>query len=316
MESEAKYIIVGTFVLIATVVIVAGLFWISDLGERRNVTYYSVYFKQQSLEGLQKDSAVTMKGIKVGTVADYRISSRNIEEVRVTLRLDRGTPVKKDTSVVLKRNLLTGLATLDLVGSTQESELLREVPQGEPYPVIPEGLSKLEKIAESIPDLLEQINKGVSRAVVVFSEENLHSVESTLKNLEQFSGALAENRGKVEKTLTSLEQALSEISELSKSARSFLKSFDGKFDGMSQETVNALRSLEDTLRKFDQKTAEISFAVKTASRVFSQEVSTISQNVSEAAGSFSRTMESFEDPRKIITGPSEKALGPGESLKR
>jgi phospholipid/cholesterol/gamma-HCH transport system substrate-binding protein len=316
MESEAKYILVGSFVLISVVLIIIALFWVSDISGRQNVEYYTVYFKNQNLSGLQKDSWVTMKGIKVGTVANYRVSPRNIEEVKVMLRLDRGTPIKMDTSVVIRRNLLTGIATIDLVGTTQDSPRLTDVNQGESYPVIPEGRSELEKITETIPGLLEQMNIGVNRIVAVFSEENVRSVGDTLKNINSVSATLAENRNKIQTSLTELERTLQDIRELTKALNSFAKNTDQHFGETSKEASSALKEMDATLKNFNDKVTKMSSAVSNATQVFAQEVTTVSQNISAAANTFSKTMENFENPRKIIAGPNKQELGPGEKLGR
>ena len=314
MESEAKYVIAGSFLIIGLLSLIVTLIWISRAGNQQHTDNYTVYFKNQSLEGLQKDTYVTMKGIRVGSVADYEISPRNIEEVKVTLRLDHKTPVKEDSRAVLKRNLLTGLATLDIVGSTQDSQLLSAVPPGEHYPVIPEGRSPFEKIAESLPKLLERIGESIDRIQRVLSEENINSISSSLQSLEATGKELVKSSAKADSVLTELGETLNSVEQTSAAIKALAKDADSSLADVSRESTAALREIRSGVQSLSKQTADTSVAIRTAARVFSQESTAVSQNINEAARKFSKTMESFEDPQRIIVGPREKALGPGEKL--
>ena len=314
MESSAKYALVGLFVFVAAILFVIALFWLAEVGGSRNTTYYAVYFRNHSLDGLQVDSAVTMKGIKVGTVASYHISPQSVEEVKVTLRLENDIPVKQDTEAVLKRNLLTGLAFIDLVGSSDQSPLRTEVPAGESYPIIPEGSSQLEKIADSIPSVLTEVNGMVSRASAVFSEDNIASLQRSLQNIETVTSVFAERKGEIEAILVQLERTTADISAASKSLNSFAAESNKSLDRIGAEASSVLTSLDVAVKGIDSRTKEMSVAMRAIAQVLEQEISALSQNVNVAAESIARTAERFEDPRAILAGPSKAALGPGEKV--
>lgn len=314
MESHAKYFLVGSFVLIGIFCIAVALIWISGMGSGKDYTNYSVYFKKQTLDGLQKDSAVTMKGITVGKVSNYHISDRSIEEVKVTLRLEKDTPVKTDTEAILKRNILTGLAWIDLIGSTQESARLINITKGEEYPVIPEGKSELDIIADSIPGLLEQINTAINRVNAMLSDNNLNAISSILNNVKTATSVLADNKQRLDMTVSNIEKATGEIAQLSGSFKGFADSNDRRIEKLTAELNSTLGQLKATLLNLDKQGKEISSSVQTASRVFSQEITTMSQGITDASNALAKTVESFEDPQSIIAGPREKALGPGEKI--
>ncbi len=312
MESSANYTLVGLFVAIATVVFVVLLFWLTEISGKRNTRFFTVYFRKHTLAGLQVDSSVTMKGIKVGTVADYHISPQSVEEVKVTLRLGNDIPVKKDTAAVLKRNLLTGIAFIDLIGSSDESTFRKDIPEGESYPVIPEGESELDKIAESIPAVLSELSLMTARASAVFSEKNITSLENSLQNIEKLTGAFANRQEDIEKMISNMSQTAVDISAASKSLRSFSDGANSSLESMSSGATTTLSSMNTAISGLDERAKEISASVNAVTQVLTQEITNTSQSIATAADSISRTAEGFENPKSIIAGPPESTLGPGE----
>ena len=316
METKVNYSLVGGFVLTIGLAIVAAILWLSKVGDAQNSKYFTVYFKQHSLSGLQKDSYVLMKGIKVGSVSKYHVSKRNIEEVNVLLRLEEDTPVKADTRAVVNRNLLTGLATVELIGSTQDSAFLDKAPPNEQYPIIPEGTSSLEKITDSLPGFLDQAGVAVNRLSAFASDENIELLHQTLKNIQLVTQSFADNRQQIDAALKSVETVSKDISKITADLSKFTTSTDQRLGAVTRDAQAALQSVQATFGEFKTQTNLVAKSITNSSQVFSHEMVVIAQSISDAADSFAKTIEAFEDPRGIITGPRENALGPGEKIKK
>jgi phospholipid/cholesterol/gamma-HCH transport system substrate-binding protein len=314
MESQAKYTLIGSFVVVSAILLVVALLWLSEAGGGRDISYYTVYFKKHSLDGLQTDGDVTMKGIKVGSVAEYHISPKSVEVVVVRLEINSKTPVKTDTRAVIKRNILTGIAYIDLVGSSEKSPLLVRVGVEEVDPVIPEGTSDLDKLAESIPEVIDHLNSIATRINSVLSESNVANVSSSLSNLEKVTRVLGENSTRIENVLINLETSTSQLASASKSVSSFANKSERSLKNVVDESTKTLQGLQKLIATADKRAGEVTTSIMGSSQVFSQEMSSLSQSITEAAGALSRTLEDFEDPRTIITGPRESSLGPGEYL--
>lgn len=315
MESRAKYLLVGTVVVVLVIVLVAALLWLSKAGSHRNAEYYTVYFEKQDLAGLQVDSYVLMKGIKVGTVLGLQISARNIEQVRVSLRLDEGTPVKTDTKAVIERNLLTGLAAINLVGGTQSAPRLVRILPGEDYPVIPEGRSELAQIADSIPQLLEQVSELVASLTAVFGEANRNSVSAILTNFEQLSSTLAEKDDEIGLLVTDLRNATRELVTVGNALEEFSTSANRMLKDIKPDLNDTVKAAKTAVTGISEQSARLTEKISQTSDLLVQDVHNLSQNISETAERIAAAAESFENPRAIITGPSRSSLGPGESSK-
>ena len=96
MEPESRYTLVGAAVLALAALLAAALVWLSgeDGSDHQS---YMIHFEKQSLDGLQLGSDVNMRGVKVGRVQAYKLSPQNINQVDVTIRVGRDTPVSVNT---------------------------------------------------------------------------------------------------------------------------------------------------------------------------------------------------------------------------
>jgi len=168
MESKANYALVGAIVIALVACLLGAALWISQTTAGQSQSFYTIYFMEHSLSGLQVDSDVTMKGIRIGKVRSFKLSPIDIERVKVVVEVAEDSPIKHDTEAVISRNILTGLASIDLTGGTAGSSFRKGVPTGEKYPIIPEGRTELATIADSLPGLVEDLGKLATEARLVF----------------------------------------------------------------------------------------------------------------------------------------------------
>ena len=63
MEANARYTLVGTMVLAVAALLVLGMFWIAGKADDIAYRHYAIEFSNQSMDGLDVDSSVKMRGI-------------------------------------------------------------------------------------------------------------------------------------------------------------------------------------------------------------------------------------------------------------
>ncbi len=158
MEPKVNYILVGSFVALLGAATLGAILWLGKTDYRGVYDRYYT-FMRESVAGLSVNSTVKYRGVDVGRVKDIVLSPDNPEEVRLTLDIVRGTPIKTDTIAVLQTQGLTGLATLNLTGGSRDAPPL-EVLEGQEYPVIKAGPSLFFRLDEAISRLLSE--KGLS----------------------------------------------------------------------------------------------------------------------------------------------------------
>jgi phospholipid/cholesterol/gamma-HCH transport system substrate-binding protein len=141
MEPKVNYTLVGLFVVLFTAALVGVVLWLGNGEYRTSYDRYYAYM-QESVSGLSVNSPVKYRGVEVGRVKEIVLNPDNPEEVRLTMDIARGTPVKADTLAVLDTQGLTGLAIVNLTGGSRESPPLEAKPD-QIYPVIKSGPSLL-----------------------------------------------------------------------------------------------------------------------------------------------------------------------------
>ncbi|MEO8325800.1 MAG: MlaD family protein [Nitrospirota bacterium] len=190
MEPRGNYIIVGVFVFILGAVAVGMVLWLGKSDYRGAYDQYHAYM-QQSVSGLSVDSRVKYRGVNVGRVKEIALNPDNPEEVRLTLDILRGTPIKTDTVATLETQGLTGLATMNLEGGSLKALKLEPEP-GQEYPVI-----------QTKPSLFFRLDMALSR---LLSEQGLSKLLSSLHRLSENTAAFMneENRFKMEGILSDL----------------------------------------------------------------------------------------------------------------
>jgi phospholipid/cholesterol/gamma-HCH transport system substrate-binding protein len=134
VEPKVHYVLVGTFVLVLGMLAVGMVLWLGKSDYRGVYDQYHAYMRQ-SVSGLSVNSTVKYHGVHVGRVKEIVLNPDNTEEVRLTLDILQGTPIKTDTVATLETQGLTGLATLNLEGGSREAPRL-EIQNGQEYPVI------------------------------------------------------------------------------------------------------------------------------------------------------------------------------------
>lgn len=321
MEPESRYTFVGAVVLALAAVTILGYVWLAGVGSADNFRYYAIHFEKQSLEGLQIGSDVDMRGVKVGRVEQYSISRENINRVDVVVRVDRETPVSVNTRAVIGRNLVTGVARIDLDTPGTPGPELAQVAPGERYPVIPEGTSNIAQIA------------GAMSRLAVSGEATLQNVQALLdeKNREQLIGAVVAVRELAEgidARLARVDQAIDGVVQMASSIRDASRRVSDSLAGFSAQGTDLVRELgpfvqqgraaldaiTDSANALERATGQLSQRLASAADSGTLELQATARELRRGAEQLSRAAERLSDPRSALLGPSPQQLGPGERL--
>ncbi|MCW5626587.1 MAG: MCE family protein, partial [Burkholderiales bacterium] len=254
MESEARYTLVGSILLVLVVAVMAVTVWLAHTG-RRGFEHYVIYFERHSLEGLQVGGDVNVRGVKVGRVDDFRIERDNINRVRVTVRINPSTPVSNNTVAVVARNLVTGLARVNLVTPDPPGPELTLIPPGEDFPVIGEGQSDLDQLADAVNHIALSGGEALENINRVLSAENQKALSDLLVNVNALAQSLNGGLGRVDKTLAGFDRSAAEIARAGRQVAQAADRISRDVTPLTAQAEVALRDLSSAVRTMERDIA-------------------------------------------------------------
>jgi phospholipid/cholesterol/gamma-HCH transport system substrate-binding protein len=250
METRASYILVGVFVILLVASGFAITIWFARVQLSQQPDYYVVNFRG-SVTGLQVGSAVRYRGIPVGRVSQLRIDPDNIEVITATLELDPDTPVKEDTYAQLGIQGITGVAFVQLDGSTNDSPPLRK-PDSDKVPEIPSRFSGLETLLAKAPELLDRAVTIADRLSLLLDDRNVAAFAESLENVRQITASFAAQSKGVDRQLKDLSEAVSAMRRLAQSTEKLVQQIDGRVGPLSASMEGALNEVRNAARSFSQ----------------------------------------------------------------
>lgn len=231
METRANYVLIGTFTLVTTVLLLLFALWASNFSAARNWREYMVVFTEP-VTGLTEGGSVQYNGLAVGTVESLNLDDNDARRVIARLKLKANTPVKTDTRAKLSQQGITGVPFIQLTGGSPDAPALQPAADGR-LPVIRTEPSALQNIADTA-------NRLVARLDQVLSEDNIRRISQTLEHLEQASGSIAGRREEIGELIVNARDATATLTAT-------LAHADGAVQGIDRNFVQRLPALLDKL---------------------------------------------------------------------
>jgi len=312
MEADAKYTYVGLAIIGLLAALVAGIVWLKHSGRISDFNFYTVYFEKQPLDGLQIGADVSMRGIKVGRVEDYALIPENINRVRVLLRVDRRTPVSTNTVAVVSRRFVTGVAKIDLETGDPPGPPLLIVPPNENYPVIPEGTSGLDEIANRLNRVGETAAETLERLNDVLKPENRAAIEKTVANLRDLTGGLNARLAELDQTLKSVQGAADNLGRASSSVGVFADNAGRELRPVLQQAERTMKDISVATAALEKQATYLAQSVGSTVNSSGDQLNAAVIELQATGATLSRLLDRLQDPRAALLGPSSTQRGPGE----
>jgi phospholipid/cholesterol/gamma-HCH transport system substrate-binding protein len=314
MEAEARYTLVGAALLVLLAALAAALLWLQDAGSRRDFAHYLIFFEQQALDGLQVGGDVNVRGIKVGRVEDFALTD-NANRVRVTVRIDRRVPVAENTVAIVTRNLVTGIASINLVTPARAGPPLVTVPDGLPYPVIAEGASDLDALTgrfNQVGDLAVEAIGNLNRA---FRAENREALSAAIRNLRDLSEGLNRRLASLDRSLAAFDAAARSLARAGDRVATLAAGTGERLDPTLAQADRTLAAVADAAHALQAEAKTLAERLDRAVGATDEQLSLLSLELRASVESFNRALDRFRDPAAAVLGPSPAQLGPGERVR-
>lgn len=249
METRASYVIVGAFVLTLFAAGMGFVIWLGKLDIDKQVKNYHIYFGG-SVTGLSVGSAVSYRGIPVGSVTKLRLDPENVEQVEVTVEIDPQTPIKEDAIATLETRGLTGIGYIQIQGGTQHAAEL-EPEGGREFPIIPSKASALERVFESAPEIAQELKRLTARASAFLNDENQENFASILSNVAIVTQSFADRKDALDETITNTHSAVANVTTMTETLIPMMKTMNEQIEDLVLETNATLSTIRGSAAGID-----------------------------------------------------------------
>ena len=258
METKVSYTIVGIFVLVFSMALIAGVVWLGAGAEyRKSYNDYLVYMNE-SVAGLNLNAPVRYRGVSVGRVKEISIAPDKQESVRLLLEIESGITIRESTVATLRSQGLTGIATIELSGGDVQSPVL-EAKNGEKYPVIRSAPSLMTRLDATITPILTNLNESIGRLNDTLSEKNRADLSRILSDLAKLSDILARRSNEIDSGVIDASKMLANGEKASESLPQLIQRLGktaDEFEKMAKDASQSSAAARSTIAHVDETIPE------------------------------------------------------------
>lgn len=284
METKANYALVGFFTVLVMAAAFGFVYWMSQYGRGGEMASLAIRIPG-SANGLSVGSPVRFNGIPVGSVRSLAIDADDPRFSVAFTEVSTSAPVKRSTRAVLEIQGLTGAAYIELSGGNAEDpNILRAAVDNDTTAIIDAEQSSVTNILSTADKILRRADEAITD-IQGFVADARGPLTNTIRNAEQFSGALTRNAD-------NLDEFLQSIGGLSET-----------FQGLSGRLDSTLASIDSLIKAVDPQ--KIDNVVSNIDKVTS-DLAAASGDIQSTVETVRQTATTFDTFGKNATATLEK----------
>ncbi|HNW58500.1 MAG TPA: MlaD family protein [bacterium] len=281
MEYHKSELKAGLFIAISLLLFFAFLFAIKGVSGWERKEFYRARFAY--VGGIEPGSTVRLAGVPVGKVSGHRVLPGEEPPVELTLELDHGTPIRRDSYAYITSIGLLGAFYVEIAPGTGGAPLLtsgalipsREVSSfAQMSGPIGGATTEATELLRRLNDLLNDGNRANLAALITnlnaMTAQNSSELRTLLGNLNELTaalnttvqnvnGLLAANDTTLQHTMANAEQLVGEVGRLTTQVNATLGDLDHlvvQNRDSYRETMENMRTLSRNLTEFTQTIKE------------------------------------------------------------
>ena len=323
MASQKTKFAVGLFLTIGIGIAVIAFIWLGMSRFLEKGQLYVTYFNE-SVQGLDVDSAVKYRGVSIGRVQSIGVAPDS-KLIQVVLKIETGQKLTKDLVAQLKSVGITGTMFVELDQKIEgEPDQSPKINFPSEYPIVPSKPSNISEIMQGIDDALNQIKsmdlEGISTKIKrtldnmnqVMADADVKGISSHMQSsLEEIRAILDVERWNrimagVEEATQSLNSIMHKANAGVGHAETSLAKIDMIINEKGQVIQRAIDELESAMKKtnlFLEKGTSLVDRTDDSVYRLSRYLSNIAENLEQASENISRLTERVADqPSQLIFG--------------
>ncbi len=294
MENRSHALLAGLFTLLLVIAGAIGAVWVS----KKNVPLIPYELVASSpVTGLSVQSAVRYQGVPVGRVQSLRFMPDKPGQVRILIGIDPNTPLTESSWAEIVTAGVTGISNVELRDDGKSKKrLVSSADKIQDIPIRPSFLERLQTQSDEVLPALERIMQQIEK---VTSDQNVESLQTTMKNVAELSTQLNQSAKLLEPGLKKIPALVDGVTAMTRRMDDGLVLLTRRLDGAMADISILTRSAQDAIAQINASTLP--------------EVSLLSSSVVDASRTLTRTVRQLgQSPQSFIFGPPRVAPGPGE----
>jgi phospholipid/cholesterol/gamma-HCH transport system substrate-binding protein len=263
MARQKTNLIIGLFVILGVLMGVVAIIWVGATSYFQKGTTYVSYF-DESVQGLQLNSAVKFRGVDVGLVEAIRVAPDN-RHIGVVMKINMRDDLRKNYVAQLKSAGITGIMFVELdLKKSGDPDFSPKINFPSEFPIIPSRPSEMQRLMAGASEIVQKFNsidaKGISDQLIATSKalEELikgKQIASILTRVDAASGNLDRLTARADKILgeAGLDKTIAEAREAIKGAQAMLATINDQVLAMQlPATLGKTREIERELQATSQ----------------------------------------------------------------
>jgi phospholipid/cholesterol/gamma-HCH transport system substrate-binding protein len=263
MARQKTNLIIGLFVILGVVMGVVTIIWVGATSYFQKGATYVSYF-DESVQGLQLNSAVKFRGVDVGLVESIRVAPDN-RNIGVVMKINMKDELQRNAVAQLKSAGITGIMFVELdLRKPDEANLAPKIDFPSEYPIIASRPSEMQRLVAGANEIVQKFTqidaKGISDQLIATTKslEELikgKQITSILARVDAAAGNLDRLTARADKILgeAGLDKTMAEAREAIKGAQVMLTTLNDQVTGMQlPATLGKTRELTRELQATSQ----------------------------------------------------------------
>jgi len=319
MNNKVNYGLIGFLVLVGMAMIFGFAIWMMKPTNEKSVQDYTIYFNE-SVFGLNIDAPVKYRGISVGKVVNLEINPKNSEQIKVTARILKSTPIKANTIAKLTAQGITGLTYINLSMGKHDAPKLT-VKDGEKYPVIKSAPSFFDDLEKSFGNVSVRLSSTLEKTESLLKDENQKEITKILNKsanlMQKFDKLLDDKTIKhiqntvrnVDNFTYKLDKTMPHIDELIVKSVKWEEDILVAFNSIMYSYVEMTKTMDEIKRAV----ASGEFNIKAISEEILPTVDATLLEMQNSMVKMQELMQHYEDsPADILYKQEKRIKAPGE----
>jgi phospholipid/cholesterol/gamma-HCH transport system substrate-binding protein len=287
MARKTSKFMIGLFVTIGLLIGMVAVVWLGASKYFEKGKTYVTYF-DESVQGLQLDSAVKYRGVEAGRVERIRVAPDN-RLIEVVMKINLRGKLEREQVAQLKAAGITGIVFVELDRKEPDKpDLSPRITFTSEYPVISSKPSDIKQLLTGIDNVIQSLNKidtqGISdqiKSTLKVLESTVASVNSVVRSVEKTIGAgnLEEAISEVKNTLLKVQNFVTDVQKelqalnLGKTGTNIENSTarldkilsSGEVEAILGEVKGAAKKMNQLVEGLDKRSLEITNNIKATS---------------------------------------------------